>query len=44
MDLALCRLMHWTLEELWALPIEYYEVLIEIAPKWLGAESGGGED
>jgi hypothetical protein len=25
----------WTLDELLALPVEYYEVLIEIAPEWL---------
>lgn len=28
--------MHWTLSELLALPIEYYDALIDIAPKWLG--------
>ncbi len=28
--------MHFTLDELLSLPIEYYEILIEIAPKWLG--------
>lgn len=21
--------MHWTLEELWAIPMEYYEALVE---------------
>ncbi len=28
--------MHWTLDDLLALPIEHYDVLMEIAPKWLG--------
>lgn len=28
--------MHWALDDLLSLPIEYYDVLIEIAPKWLG--------
>jgi hypothetical protein len=27
--------MHCTLAELLALPMEYYETLIEIAPTWL---------
>ncbi len=29
--------MHWTLKDLLSLPIEYYEALIEIAPKWWGS-------
>jgi hypothetical protein len=28
--------MHWTLDELLSLPMEYYDVLIDIAPTWLG--------
>jgi len=30
--------MHWTLPDLLALPIEYYETLIELAPKWLRSD------
>ncbi len=26
--------MHWTLDDLLALPVEYYEALIELAEKW----------
>ncbi len=33
--------MGWRLEDLLGLPVEYYEVLIEVAEKWLG---GGGEE
>ena len=29
--------MHWTIDDLMALPVDYYEVLIEIAPDWLKA-------
>ena len=29
--------MKCSLDELLALPIEYYDALIEIAPKWLGS-------
>ena len=29
--------MRCTLDELLALPVEYYEALVEIAPKWLGS-------
>ncbi len=29
--------MHWTIDDLLSLPIEYYDVLIEIAPKWFGS-------
>jgi hypothetical protein len=28
--------MHWTLDDLLSLPVEYYEALIEIAPTWFG--------
>lgn len=31
--------MHWTYDDLLALPIEVYEVLIELAPEWLKAPS-----
>jgi len=30
--------MHWTLDDLLALPIEYYDALLAIAPTWLGSD------
>jgi len=36
--------MHWTLADLDALDIEHYEVLMELAPKWLGVEEEGPGD
>jgi hypothetical protein len=35
--------MHWRLEDLLGLPVEYYEILMEIAPKWLGEGHEGEE-
>ena len=40
-DLVLCKLMHWTVEDVLSLPIEYYDILIELAPDWL---RGGAAD
>lgn len=31
--------MHWTLPDVLALPLDVYDVLIEVAPKWLGTDS-----
>jgi hypothetical protein len=31
--------MHWSLDDLLSLPSDYYEVLMEIAPKWLSSGS-----
>lgn len=28
-DLAVCRMMHWTYEDVLRLPVEVYDVLIE---------------
>lgn len=30
--------MRWTLDDLLALPVDYYDVLVELAPKWLGSD------
>jgi hypothetical protein len=31
--------MHWTLPDLLALPVDVYEILLDIAPTWLSPEA-----